>query len=67
VTHDLGVVAEVCDTVVVMYGGKVAEYGSADRIYNDPQHPYTQRLLESFPDLTSQAKCSAPYPGRRRV
>lgn len=51
VTHDLGVVAETCDTVVVMYGGKVAEYGSVDEIFNAPQHPYTQKLLESFPDL----------------
>jgi oligopeptide/dipeptide ABC transporter ATP-binding protein len=51
VTHDLGVVAETCDTVVVMYGGKVAEYGPVDVIYNAPQHPYTQKLLESFPDL----------------
>lgn len=51
VTHDLGVVAEMCDSVVVMYGGKVAEYGSAERVYNEPQHPYTQRLLEAFPDL----------------
>jgi peptide/nickel transport system ATP-binding protein len=42
VTHDLGVVAEVCDSVVVMYGGKVAEDGQADEIYNHPQHPYTQ-------------------------
>jgi peptide/nickel transport system ATP-binding protein len=55
VTHDLGVVAEVCDSVVVMYGGKVAEYGSADEIYNDAQHPYTQRLLASFPDVNRQA------------
>jgi oligopeptide/dipeptide ABC transporter ATP-binding protein len=45
------VVAEVCDTVVVMYGGKVAECGEADAIYNSPQHPYTQRLLASFPDV----------------
>jgi peptide/nickel transport system ATP-binding protein len=51
VTHDLGVIAEMCDEVVVMYGGKVAEYGSADLIYNQPQHPYTQRLLKAFPDL----------------
>ena len=51
VTHDLGVVAEMCDSVVVMYGGKVAEYGPVDAIYNNPQHPYTRRLLESFPDL----------------
>ena len=58
VTHDLGVVAEMCDTVVVMYGGKVAEYGSAELVYNQPQHPYTQRLLESFPDLNSTADLS---------
>jgi peptide/nickel transport system ATP-binding protein len=51
VTHDLGVVAEVCDDVLVMYGGTVAEYASSDRIYNDPAHPYTQRLLEAFPDV----------------
>ena len=56
VTHDLGVVAEVCDSVVVMYGGKVAEYGSADQIYNHPQHPYTQRLLGSFPDVNKPAE-----------
>ena len=51
VTHDLGVVAEMCDAVVVMYGGMVAEYGPAELVYNQPQHPYTQRLLEAFPDL----------------
>jgi oligopeptide/dipeptide ABC transporter ATP-binding protein len=59
VTHDLGVVAETCDSVVVMYGGKVAEYASADTIYNHPQHPYTQRLLASFPDLNRSANSSS--------
>jgi peptide/nickel transport system ATP-binding protein len=63
VTHDLGVVAEVCDTVVVMYGGKVAEYGSADSVYNSPQHPYTQRLLEAFPDLNRPDDKLASIPG----
>ena len=66
VTHDLGVVAEMCDTVVVMYGGKVAEYGSAELVYNQPQHPYTQRLLESFPDLnrsTNAGQELATIPG----
>lgn len=63
VTHDLGVVAEMCDTVVVMYGGKVAEYGSVDEIFNDPQHPYTQRLLESFPDLARPTESLASIPG----
>lgn len=51
VTHDLGVVAEVCDQVLVMYGGKTAEYGSVDTIFNQPIHPYTQRLLRAFPDV----------------
>jgi oligopeptide/dipeptide ABC transporter ATP-binding protein len=63
VTHDLGVVAEVCDSVVVMYGGKVAENGSADTVYNQPQHPYTQRLLASFPDLNAPSDALAFIPG----
>jgi oligopeptide/dipeptide ABC transporter ATP-binding protein len=63
VTHDLGVVAEVCDSVVVMYGGKVAEYGTAEMIYNQPQHPYTQRLLASFPDLNEPSDSLASIPG----
>ena len=63
VTHDLGVVAEICDTVVVMYGGKVAEYGSSDQVYNNPYHPYTQRLLEAFPDLNRPSTTLASIPG----
>lgn len=63
VTHDLGVVAETCDSVVVMYGGKVAEYGRVDKIYNQPEHPYTQRLLASFPDLNKPAGALASIPG----
>jgi oligopeptide/dipeptide ABC transporter ATP-binding protein len=63
VTHDLGVVAEVCDTVVVMYGGKVAEYASVDDIYNHPEHPYTQRLLASFPDLNRPTDTLDSIPG----
>jgi len=63
VTHDLGVVAEICDSVVVMYGGKVAEYGSIDIVYNAPQHPYTQRLLQAFPDLNRPGDTLASIPG----
>jgi oligopeptide/dipeptide ABC transporter ATP-binding protein len=64
VTHDLGVVAEVCDSVLVMYGGVVAEYAGVDTIFNDPQHPYTQRLLQAFPDLSATAeKRLASIPG----
>lgn len=63
VTHDLGVVAEMCDQVVVMYGGKVAENGSADQVYNQPQHPYAQRLLAAFPDLNRRSGELESIPG----
>jgi peptide/nickel transport system ATP-binding protein len=49
ITHDLGVVAEMADSVVVMYLGTVAECGSVDAIFHDPQHPYTRALLRSIP------------------
>lgn len=51
VTHDLGVVAQVCDRVVVMYGGRVAEDAPASRLFAEPRHPYTRALLEAFPDV----------------
>ena len=56
VTHDLGVVAEMCDHVVVMYGGVVAEVGTVDDIFNNPRHPYTQALLKAFPDISRPAE-----------
>ena len=63
VTHDLGVVAEVCDSVLVMYGGVVAEYSDVDTIYNAPQHPYTQELLKAFPDLSRPNERLDAIPG----
>jgi peptide/nickel transport system ATP-binding protein len=51
ITHDLGVVAEIADEVVVMYLGRVAEQGTAEQIFEDPKHPYTQALLRSIPTL----------------
>jgi peptide/nickel transport system ATP-binding protein len=63
VTHDLGVVAELCDTVLVMYGGVVAEYADVDTIYNHPRHPYTQELLKAFPDLSNPTGKLAAIPG----
>jgi peptide/nickel transport system ATP-binding protein len=63
VTHDLGVVAELCDTVLVMYGGVAAEYADVDTIYNYPVHPYTQCLLKAFPDISSQAGKLLSIPG----
>jgi len=63
VTHDLGVVAEMCDTVLVMYGGVTSEYADVDTIYNEPRHPYTQELLKAFPDLSKPEKRLTSIPG----
>lgn len=63
VTHDLGVVAEMCDSVLVMYGGVTAEYASVDTIYNGARHPYTQELLKAFPDLTQPERRLTSIPG----
>jgi peptide/nickel transport system ATP-binding protein len=49
ITHDLGVVAELADDVLVMYAGRAMEYGSADQLFNRPAHPYTWGLLGSMP------------------
>ncbi len=56
ITHDLGVIAETCDNVVVMYAGRVAEQGSVEDIFNSPRHPYTKGLLASIPRLTTPRK-----------
>lgn len=55
ITHDLGVVAEMCEYVVVMYAGKVAEESTATDIYKNPMHPYTQGLLKSKPALNQDS------------
>jgi peptide/nickel transport system ATP-binding protein len=54
ITHDLGVVAEVADDILVMYGGKCVEYGSAKTVFEEPEHPYTWGLLGSMPRLDRQ-------------
>jgi len=56
ITHDLGVIAETCDEVVVMYAGKVAERGSVFDIFDRPAHPYTRGLLKSIPTLNTAPK-----------
>lgn len=64
VTHDLGVVAEICDTVLVMYGGVAAEYASVDAMFNQPQHPYTRALLAAFPDFSRRHNALVSIPGQ---
>ncbi len=60
ITHNLGVVAEMCDTVVVMYLGRVVEEGPVDAIFHNAKHPYTQALLRSIPSIHSTARAELP-------
>ncbi|HEV3091932.1 MAG TPA: ABC transporter ATP-binding protein [Candidatus Cybelea sp.] len=65
ITHDLGVVAEFCKNVLVMYGGNMVEYATADQIFNQPRMPYTQGLLSSLPRLDrSDRQRLVPIPGQ---
>jgi peptide/nickel transport system ATP-binding protein len=63
ITHDLGVVAEVCDRVVVMYAGEVVEEGPVADIFNNPRHPYTQGLMQAIPRLGERTERLAVIPG----
>ena len=65
ITHDLGVVAEMCQDVIVMYAGKVVEYGSVEDIFYRPRHPYTKGLLNSIPhfETGSRLKSLQTIPG----
>ena len=56
ITHDLGVVADICQRVIVMYGGLIMEEGTVDEIFYAPRHPYTMGLLHSIPEVSSGAK-----------
>jgi oligopeptide/dipeptide ABC transporter ATP-binding protein len=60
ITHNLGVVAEMADDVVVMYLGRVVEEGSVDAIFHDPKHPYTKALLQSIPSIESTPRVKLP-------
>ena len=63
ITHDLGVVAEHCDNIQVMYAGKAVEFGNTDDIYYKPHHPYTWGLLRSIPSLTDETDRLVPIRG----
>ncbi|HQE04717.1 MAG: oligopeptide/dipeptide ABC transporter ATP-binding protein [Tepidanaerobacteraceae bacterium] len=63
ITHDLGIVAEICDYVAIMYAGQIVEYGSLEDIFLHAQHPYTKGLFSCIPDLYSDDKELIPIPG----
>ena len=63
ITHDLGVIAELCDEIIVMYAGRVCERGTADEIFYNPKHEYTKGLLRSIPRLSSVHEKLIPIAG----
>jgi len=63
ITHDLGVIAETADKVLVMYGGRIVESGDVHTIYSDPKHPYTAGLLQSMPQVSDSGGRLRPIPG----
>lgn len=63
ITHDLGVVAEICDRVSVMYAGKIVESGEVETIFKSPMHPYTLGLIASIPKLGNKVKMLSPIEG----
>jgi peptide/nickel transport system ATP-binding protein len=63
ITHNLGVVAQTCDRLAVLYAGRVAEIGSARQVFNNPQHPYTRGLMNAIPKPGSRGRKMAAIPG----
>lgn len=63
VTHDLGVIADMCDEIIVMYGGRVCERGTAEDIFYRPSHEYTKGLLKSIPSVDRMGEKLVPIPG----
>ncbi|HET8894377.1 MAG TPA: ABC transporter ATP-binding protein [Gaiellaceae bacterium] len=63
ITHDLGIVAELCERVLVMYGGRIVESGDVNTIFRAPRHPYTIGLMDSLPKLTEDEEWLRPIPG----
>ncbi len=63
ITHDLGVVAEICDEVAVIYAGEIIEYGTKEEIFDNPSHPYTKGLFDALPDLSKMVRRLNPVKG----
>jgi len=63
ITHDLSVIAETCDKVMVMYAGRVAEEGPVARVFSSPRHPYTRKLLSAFPNIHADRRTLDVIPG----
>ena len=63
ITHDLGIVAEICDEVAVMYAGRIVEYGTLEDVFEHTLHPYTEGLFNSLPNINDRRHQLTPIPG----
>ena len=63
ITHDLGIVAEVCDTVAVMYAGRIVEQGTLEDVFDHTKHPYTEGLFNSLPNIQNRTAMLKPIKG----
>ena len=63
ITHDLGIIADVCDEVAIMYAGRIVEYGTLKDVFNHTKHPYTEGLFNSLPNIRNRSERLKPIPG----
>lgn len=63
ITHDLGVVAEMCDDVIVMYAGEIVEKTTVEELFENPKHPYTEKLIDSIPKMAEKQERLGSIPG----
>ena len=63
ISHDMGVLAETCDRIAIMYAGRIVETGPVSEVFASPQHPYTKRLLDSLPVIGAERGLASPIPG----
>jgi len=64
ISHDLSILGQTCDRIIIMYAGKIVEMGDAQTLFRQPKHPYTRALLNSFPDIKSASRTLTGLPGR---
>lgn len=63
ITHDLSVIADICDTIAIMYAGKIVEYAEVKTVFKNPVHPYTEALIEAYPSVRGEKKSLKSIPG----
>jgi len=64
ISHDLSIVAEVCERIAIMYAGRIVEYGDVEAVFKEPLHPYTQGLMGAFPSIRGERKKLVSIPGQ---